>query len=73
MMLKGKRATYARFVGKYQPQKEEPYRVRLPAKVNIINCPHKVSTPTAGLTTVKTLLNSTISMQGATFMTTDIK
>ena len=49
------------------------YRVHLTAKGYIIDYPNGASTPTSGLTTVKTLLNITISTPGVTFTTTDIK
>ena len=66
-------ATYAQVVCDVQSHKEQPNRVRITASRDRINYPWDCSTSTADLTTVKILLNSTISTQGAKFFTLDIK
>ena len=45
---------------------------RLNVGIIIIDYPGDVSTPTADLTTLNVLLDSTISTPGARFMTSDI-
>jgi hypothetical protein len=70
---KGKFATYARIVCDIRPQKAEKHRVRLTVGGNLINYPHKVSTPTADLATVKCLFNSVVSTLNAIFTGADIK
>jgi hypothetical protein len=72
-MPKGRKATYLRVVASYQPQKEDPYRIRWTAGGNKIDYPGVVSTPTADLTTVKIHLNSTISTDTAKYLCADIK
>ena len=56
-----------------RPEKEEKNRTRLTVGVNCINYPDEVGTPTAGMLLVKIIFNSTISTEGAQFMTGDIK
>jgi hypothetical protein len=56
-----------------RPQKAQPRRVRITVGGDQITYPHDVSTKTSGLTTVKILINSTISTPGARFMCIDIK
>ena len=68
-----RRATYARIVVDYWPQKSDPNRVPLTVGGDRVDYPWDVSTPTADLITTKLLLNSTISTKGAKFMTADIK
>jgi hypothetical protein len=70
---KGKFATYARIVCDIRPQKAEKHRVRLTVGGNLINYPHKVSTPTADISTVKCLFNSVVSTLNAIFTGADIK
>ena len=65
--------TYGRICANYRPEKEDPYRIRLTFGGNLINFPGDCGTPTAGMLTVKMLLNSVVSTTDATFMTIDIK
>ena len=70
---KGRKATYARFVCDYRPQKTEKERTRLTVGGNLIDYPGEVSTWTADITTAKLLFNSVISDVWARFMCLDIK
>ena len=66
--------TYGKFCVMVRPEKiDEPNRTRLTMGGDRINYPDDVGTPTADLLTVKMLLNSVISTEGAKFMTLDIK
>ena len=65
--------TSGRIVCNVRPQKEEVFRTRLTIDGSRINIDMDCGTPTAGLLTVKMLLNSVISNRGAKFMTLDIK
>ena len=67
-----KRPTYGRIVCNFRPQKEEQHRTRLTVGGDQIDYPGNKSTPTADLTTVKLLLNSTISTPGAVFLGMDL-
>jgi hypothetical protein len=69
----GKKATYLRIVVDIRPQKEETHRVRFTCGGDKITYPGNVSTPTSDLTTIKTLLNSTISTKGAKCLSLDLK
>jgi hypothetical protein len=62
---KGRTVTYARVCCDIRPQKEEVNRTRVTVGGNLIDYPGKVSTDTAGLTTAKLVMNSTISTSGA--------
>jgi len=64
---------YGRLVCDHRLQKEEKNRTRLAVGGDILDYPHDVSCPTAGLTTCKSLFNSTISAPGATFIGMDVK
>jgi hypothetical protein len=66
-------ATYLRIVAALKPHKAESKRIRFTVGGNRIVYDGNVSTPTADLTTVKTLLNSVLSTPSARFMTIDIK
>ena len=68
-----KDVTYGRICANFRPEKEDPHRIRLTVGGNLINFPGDCGTPTAGMLTVKILLNSIISTPGAKFMTIDIK
>ena len=70
---KHKKATYLRIVAAYRPEKANPHRVRFTVGGDHIDYQGNVSTKTANLTTVKTLLNSVISTPDARFMTADLK
>jgi len=65
--------TYARIVCADRPEKDEPRRVRMTVGGDRIIYPGETSTKTADITTVKCLLNSTISTPGARFLTMDLK
>ena len=69
----GRTVTYARFCANIRPQKEETHRCRITVGGDRIDYPGEVSTKTAGLTTIKLLLNSVISKPTAKFMTADVK
>jgi hypothetical protein len=69
----GRTATYLRPVVTYRRQKADPYRMRWTVGGNLINYPGVTSTPNSEITTVKLLVNSTISTPGARFMCTDAK
>ena len=68
-----KKATYCRVVATDRPQKIETKRVRLTVGGDRIQYDGDLATPTAGLTTVKLHLNSTISTPNARYCTIDIK
>jgi hypothetical protein len=70
---KGRAVTYLRIVCDDRPQKANTRRVRFTVKGDKVDCPFDVATKTAAITTVKILLNSVISTDGAKFMTIDIK
>ena len=67
-----KYVTYARIVVDYRPQKQEKERTRITVGRNIINYPNNVSAKIAEVTTVKILINSTISTPHARFCEFDI-
>jgi len=46
-------ATYAKIVIDFQPQKEDPHRIRITAGGNLINHPGELTTRTADITTSK--------------------
>ena len=65
---------YARICCNVRPEKvNEPNRCRITVGGDRINYPYEVATPTADLLTVKLLLNSVISTEGARFCSVDIK
>ena len=69
-----KDVTYARICCNVRPEKvNEPNRCRITVGGDRINYPYEVATPTADLLTVKLLLNSVISTEGARFCSVDIK
>ena len=63
-----KDVTYARTVCNYRPEKKDPNRCRITVGSNMVNYPGDCGTPTADLLTVKLLLNSVTSTEGARFM-----
>jgi hypothetical protein len=66
--------TYACICCNVRPEKvNEPNRCRITVGGNRINYPYEVATPTADLLTVKLLLNSVISTEGAKFCSVDSK
>jgi hypothetical protein len=68
-----KDVTYGRICIDYRPHKQEPNRTRLTVGGNLVDFPGDVSTPTAGTTTAKLIINSTISMPNAQYMCANIK
>ena len=68
-----KKATYARIVADYRPQKEDPYRVRITVGGDKVQYSGETYTPTADITTAKVLFNSVLSTPLAKFMNIDIK
>jgi hypothetical protein len=68
----GRTVTYARFCANIRQQKEETHRCRITVGGDRIDYPGEVSTKTAGLTTIKLLLNSVVSKQNGHFMTADV-
>ena len=63
-----KDATYMRICCNVRPEKvNEPNRCHITVSRERINYPYEVATPTADFLTVKLLLNSIISMEGARF------
>eukprot|EP00957_Ditylum_brightwellii_P108905 8308257-Ditylum_brightwellii.AAC.1 len=71
-MPKGRSATYGGIVCDHRPQKANPNQARLVVGGDRVEYLFKVSTPTADLVTVKILMNSVISTEGAKFWTMDI-
>ena len=65
--------TYGRICANFRPEKDDPHLIQLTVRGNRINFPGDCGTPTANMLTVKILLNSVISTEGAKFMTVDIK
>ena len=72
-LLYNNKVTYALFVCDYRPQKEEMERTRITVGGDRLEYQGEVSTKTAGLTTIKLLLNSVVSSAGTKFMTADVK
>jgi hypothetical protein len=72
-MPKGRTAAYIRTVCADRPEKPNPKRVRITIGGDRIDYPGNTSTKTADMTTIKTLVNSTISTRDARFMTGDLK
>ena len=69
----GRTATYLRPVVTYRRQKADPYRMRWTVGGNLIDYPGVTSTPGSEMTTIKLLVNSTISTPDARFMCCDAK
>ena len=68
-----KDVSYAKIVCNVRPQKAETNRTRLTFGGNNLQTDIDCGTPTADLLTVKLLLNSVISTEGARFMGIDLK
>ena len=68
-----KDVTYGRICCNFRPKKQYPHSVRLTMGGDRINYPDDCGTPTAGMLTLKLLLNSVISTKGEKFMTVNIK
>ena len=69
----GRNVTYTQMVAYIRPTKSEVNCVRVTVGGNRLNFPGATTTHCAGLTTIKCLLNNTISTPGARFMTLEIK
>jgi hypothetical protein len=65
--------TYANVVVDFRPQKEDPHRIRITARGNLIKYPGKLTTRTAEITTSILHWNSVISTQKAKYMCIDLK
>jgi hypothetical protein len=65
--------TYANPVVDYQPQKDDPHRIRITTGGNLINYDGNASIRTADLDTAKLHWNSVISTENARYMCLDIK
>jgi hypothetical protein len=63
--------TYGQFVCTERSKKAELNQTRFTVRGDQINYPGEVATPTANLLVAKILINSTLSMPGARFMTMD--
>ena len=57
----GRTVTYGRIMDKIRPQKFETYFTRRTVRVNLINFPGDVTTPTAYLIMAKLIFNSVLS------------
>lgn len=64
---------YARIVVDYRSQKEDPNRVRITARGNLIKYPEEITTGTVDIITTKVVWNSVLSTTDAIYMCIDIK
>ncbi len=69
----GKKFTYANPVVDHRPQKEDPNRIRIMARGNLIQCESEISVRTADINTAKLHWNSVVSTEDARYMCLDIK
>jgi hypothetical protein len=69
---KDRKITYGKIVCDYKPHKKEKERVRLTVGGDRLNYSGDVSTTTADITTLKILINSTLSTEDAAMMMMDI-
>jgi hypothetical protein len=65
--------TYANVVVDYRPQKEDPHRIRITARGNLIDYPGKSTTQTVDITMSKLHWNSMLSTQKAKYMCLNLK
>jgi hypothetical protein len=70
---KDRKITYSKIVCDYKPHKQEKERVRLTVGGDRLDYPGDVATSTADITTLKILINSTLSTEEAAMMMMDIK
>jgi hypothetical protein len=70
---KDRKITYGKIVCDYKPHKKEKERVRLTVGGTILDYSGDVATSTADITTLKILINSTLSTEKAAMMMMDIK
>jgi hypothetical protein len=68
-----RKITYGKIVRDYKPHKKEKERVRLTVGGDRLNYSGDVATSTADITTLKILINSTLSTKDAAMMMIDIK
>jgi hypothetical protein len=68
-----RKITYGKIVCDYKPHKKEHERVRLTIGGDILNYSGDVATSTADITTLKILINSTLSTKDTAMMMMDIK
>ena len=69
----GRKVAYARMIASIRPTKSEVNLVHVTVGGDRLDFPGATTTHCDSLTTIKCLLNSTISTPGAQFMTLDIK
>ena len=69
----GRKVTYMTIVCTHKPYRSDTEQVRICVGGEILVCKGNIKTLTENLTTVKILVNSTISTKNAKFMTMDIK
>jgi hypothetical protein len=69
---KDRQITYGKIVCDYKPHKKEKERVRLTVGGDRLDYSSDVATSTAGITTLKILINSTLSTSDAAMMMMDI-
>jgi hypothetical protein len=70
---KDRKITYGKIVCDYKPHKKEKERVRLTVGGDRLDYSRNVATSTSDITTVKILINSTLSTKDAATMMMDIK
>ena len=70
--LAGRMVTYGRIVDKIRPQKAETHRTRITMRVNLINFPGDITTPTSDIKTAKLIFNSVLSTKNSKFVCADI-
>jgi hypothetical protein len=68
-----RKITYGKIVCDYKPHKKEKERVRLTVRGDKLDYSGDVTTSTAGITTLKILLNSTLSTKDSVMKMMDIK
>jgi len=67
-----KKVTYTRYVVDYQPEKDEPWRLRITCGGDRLEYNGNTTTQSAAMETIKCQLNSIISTKGAKAATGDI-
>jgi hypothetical protein len=70
---KDRKISYGKIVCDYKPHKKEKERVRMTVGGDRLNYYGDVATSTSDITTLKILINSTLSTEGAAMMMMDIK
>ena len=71
-MPNGKRATYARYVVDYRPEKDEPWRLRITCGGDRLEYSGNTTTHSASMETIKCQLNNIISRPNSKAATCDI-